>query len=196
MSKSGQTRAMIVDEALRQASVVGLEGLSLGPLADALRMSKSGLFAHFKSREALQLAVLETAVDRFRSRVTAPALRPGTAADRLQALFTAWLRWIRGGGDSAGCLFMTMAQEYDARPGVLRERLVEFQTGLRAQLIELVRRGIDEGAFRADADPGQCAFEIQGLALSFQQAAHLLGDRKARGRALIGFRRLIDSLRP
>ena len=187
---------MIVEEALRQATVVGLEGLSLGPLAEALKMSKSGLFAHFRSREALQLAVVDTAVERFEARVIGPALRRRGAAQRLEMLFNGWLRWVGGNGESAGCLFIIMTQEYDARPGALRERLAEFQGGLRALLTRLFREGVAEGVFRSDADPRQCAFELHGLVLSFQHAAHLLDDRKARAQAVAGLRRLLRSLEP
>lgn len=196
MSRNGGTRATIVDEALRQASIVGLEGLSLGPLAEALQMSKSGLFAHFKSREALQLAVLEAAIERFEGSVLEPALAKSPGAAELTALFKAWLRWIQGPEDFGGCVFMTMAQEYDARSGPIRDRLVDFQTALRKRLEDTIRRGISGGVFRADADPGQTAFELQGFALSFQQATHLMGDRRARRRALGGLQRLIEALAP
>jgi AcrR family transcriptional regulator len=195
MSKGAATRTGIVDEALRQASVYGLEGISLGPLANALRMSKSGLFAHFRSKEALQIEVVETAIARFKDEVLRPGLACSDPVEELEVFFSKWLTWIRSVEDYGGCVFMTLAQEYDDRPGVIRERLAQSQKDMRKHLASIVRRGMKQGVFRADADPVQWVFELYGVALSFQHAANLLNDGGARKRALVGMRRLMEDIR-
>lgn len=195
MSKGSETRAGIVDQAFRQATVVGLESLSLGPLAESLNMSKSGLFAHFKSKEALQLEVVDTAIERFKDEVVSPSKRQKEPAAELETFFTRWLTWIKSVKDYGGCVFMTMAQEYDDRPGVIRDRVSQSQKDLRKHLADVVRRGMNEGIFSATADPEQWAFELHGIALSYQHAANLLNDPKARTRALSAMHRLLDAIR-
>ena len=190
-----QTRQTIVDEALRQASRVGMEGLSLGRLADRLQLTKSGLFAHFKSKEALQLETLEEAIERFKKQVLAPASRHTDAESRLRSVFDHYLTWIRGSPDDGGCLFVTMAQEYDDRPGAIRDRLVESQRGWRAYLSSLIEEGVRSNVFRKTAEPGQVVFEITGAALAFQQANKLLNERGARRMALAAFERIVTDLR-
>lgn len=194
MSKGSQTRAGIVERAFRQASVVGLESLSLGPLAESLQLSKSGLFAHFKSKEALQLEVVQTAIERFMRDVVIPSRRQTDPMAELETFFTRWLTSIKSEEDYGGCLLITMAQEYHDRPGVIRDRVSQSQKDLRRHLADIVRRGIKEGRFRPNADPDLSAFELHGLALSYQYAANLLDDPKARKRALLGMRRLLDDL--
>lgn len=194
MSKGSETRAGIIDEAFKQATVVGLESLSLGPLADSLHMSKSGLFAHFKSKEALQLEVVETAIERFKDEVVSPSKKPADPAAELETFFNRWLTWIKSTDDYGGCCFMTMAQEYDHRPGVIRDRVSQSQKDLRRHLADIVRRGMKEGRFDPAIEPDQWAFELHGVALSYQFAANLLNDPKARKRALLGMRRLLDEI--
>lgn len=194
MSKGSDTRASIVEEAFKQATMVGLEGLSLGPLAESLHMSKSGLFAHFKSKEALQLEIVETAVERFKDEVVSPSKRQADPAAELETFFTRWLTWIKSTDDYGGCCFMTMAQEYDDRPGIIRDRVSQSQKDLRRHLSNIVQRGMKEERFRSTTDPDQWAFELHGVALSYQFAANLLDDPKARKRALLGMRRLLDEI--
>ncbi|HEY0783158.1 MAG TPA: TetR/AcrR family transcriptional regulator, partial [Thermoanaerobaculia bacterium] len=114
MTKGEQTRIEIVDRALALAGEVGLEELSLGVLAAGMNLSKSGLFAHFKSKEALQLAVLERAIDLFIQDVVVPALRQPRGEPRVRALFEGNMRWILNEGR---CFFMALTQEFDDRPG-------------------------------------------------------------------------------
>lgn len=194
MSKGSETRAGIIDEAFKQATVVGLESLSLGPLAESLHMSKSGLFAHFKSKELLQLEVIESASVRFKNEVVSPSKRQADPAAELETFFTRWLTWIKSVKDYGGCVFMTMAQEYDDRPGIIRDRVSQSQKDLRRHLSGVVRRGMKEGRFSSTTDPDQWAFELHGIALSYQHAANLLNDPKARTRALLGMRRLLDEI--
>lgn len=194
MGKGQQTREAIVDEALRQASRVGLESLSLAPLADSLSLSKSGLFAHFKSKEMLQLGILDEAIERFKSQVAVRALGETAPEARLRTLFEKYLTWIRGTDDDGGCLFMTLAQEYDDRPGPIRDRLVASQRAWRNLLAGIVGEGIGAGVFHAEVDPDQFVFEFIGAALAFQHAAKLMGDGKARRRALCAFEHALDQL--
>lgn len=195
MAKGLATRAAILDEALKQASVIGLEGLSLAPLAERLQLSKSGLFAHFRSKEALQLEVLDTAIERFKRDVIAPSARGKAVEDRLEQFFSRWLGWIRSGEDSGGCLFMTVAQEFDSRPGPVRDLLVASQAAMRNYLAGLIREGVADGSFKSDVDADQWVFEFYGLALSFQHASNLLNDAKAKKRAMTGCHRLLNSIK-
>ncbi|SDR52860.1 transcriptional regulator, TetR family [Rhizobiales bacterium GAS113] len=195
MGKGEVTRAAIISEALSQAVVGGLEGLTLGVLASSLKLSKSGLFAHFKSKEALQLAVLETAIDRFTRKVVVPALPKPEGVARLGMLFGNYLDWIRRGDGSGGCLFVTVAQEVDDRPGPVRDLLVESQTKWRGVLGQCVADAIKAKTFRADADPNQIVFEMVGIALSFQHSLKLFGDKRARLLGDRAFARLIEDNR-
>lgn len=194
MGKGQTTRDAIVDEALRQASRVGLESLSLAPLADSLSLSKSGLFAHFKSKEILQLGILDEAIDRFKRQVAVKAFGKGEPVKKLRALFDSYLTWIRGTANDGGCLFMTMAQEYDDRPGEIRTRLVASQRAWRDLLRTLVLEGVDSDVFRVDSDADQFVFEFMGAALAYQHAAKLMGDAKARQRALGAFDRALADI--
>lgn len=195
MSKGLATRTAILDEAMKQASLVGLEGLSLAPLAERLHLSKSGLFAHFRSKEALQIEVLQTAITRFKTDVIAPSSRAKTVEDRLVQLFTRWLNWVRSGAESGGCLFMTVAQEFDSRPGPVRDLLVASQKDMRTYVAGLLKEGVENGTFSNGTDPEQWVFEFCGMALSFQYAANLLDDPKAKKRALGGLHRLLGSIK-
>src|SRR5688500_16378593 len=120
-TKGEQTRAAILDEALRIASKLGLEGLTIGSLADATGMSKSGLFAHFGSREDLQLAVLEHAAQLYGEKVFVPVLKIERGLPRLGALFERWLDWTLESGLPGGCIMISAAVEYDDRPGPIRD---------------------------------------------------------------------------
>ena len=125
--KGERTRAAILDHALAAASERGLEGLSIGGLAKEAGLSKSGLFAHFSSKENLQIQVLETAVHRFVETVISPALRERRGIPRIRALFDNWLGWDRDAGLPGGCIFISTANELDDRPGPVRDRLVAYQ---------------------------------------------------------------------
>src|SRR5688500_4123721 len=139
--------------ALVQAMEVGLEGVSLGVLASSLGLSKSGLFAHFKSKEALQLAVLEEAIETFAEKVIAPALAEPRGEPRVRALFMNKLAWIETNGAGDGCFFTALAQEYDDRPGAVRDRLVQSQLDWRATIRRAVQLAIRERHFDAELDP-------------------------------------------
>jgi len=191
-SKGEQTRATILDRALDIASRVGLEGLTIGSLAEATGMSKSGLFAHFGSREELQLAVLEHGAQRFGEQVLARAVTIDRGLPRLRALFEYWVDWTASSGLPGGCILLSAAHEYDDRPGPIRDAVAAGQRRGLAVIERAVRLAIEEGHLRADADPAQIAFEMLGLILVTHNHRRLLGDREARSRALAAFDNLMS----
>jgi len=192
VSKGESTREAIVHEALNQAVQIGLEGISIGVLATSLDLSKSGLFAHFKSKEALQLAVLEEAIERFARKVILPSLAEPRGEPRVRALFCNKLAWMEHTGFGAGCFFLSLEQEYDDRPGPIRDRLIQSQRDWSEVVTRAAALAVRERHFHASVDPEQFAFETVGIWRAFQQAHKLLGDPKAKARAERAFERLID----
>ena len=190
-TKGEQTRAAILDSGLAIASKLGLEGLTIGTLADATGMSKSGLFAHFGSREDLQLAVLEHAAQRYGEKVFMPALKIDRGVPRLRALFERWLDWSVASGLPGGCIMISAAAEYDDRPGPIRDAVIAYQRRGNAITEKAVRLAIDEGHLRPDTDPEQIAFETLGIILANHNHRRLLGDKEARWRALSAFEELV-----
>jgi AcrR family transcriptional regulator len=191
-TKGEQTRTAILDEALKIASKLGLEGLTIGSLADATGMSKSGLFAHFGSREDLQLAVLEHAAQRYGERVFVPVLKIERGLPRLRALFERWLDWALESGLPGGCIMLSAAFEYDDRPGPIRDAAIENQHRGNAITQKAVRLAIEEGHLDPDTDPEQISFEMLGMVLASHNHRRLLGDKEARKRALTAFDELIS----
>ena len=201
MTKGLRTKNEIVDRALAAATDVGLENVTLGTLAADLNLSKSGLFAHFKSKEALQLAVLEEAIGRFIAIVVRPALLEKRGEPRLRALFERWMAWMEddrdagNGGNGARCIFMALSQEYDDRPGDVRDAVVNSQRDWRGAIARAAQISIDEGHFRRDADVDQVAFEFVGIGMTYQQTRKLLGDPDARRRAMLALDALFSRCR-
>jgi AcrR family transcriptional regulator len=195
MRKGDQTRDAILDRALRMASELGLEGLTIGRLADELQLSKSGLFAHFSSKENLQVRTLDRAAERFAEVVVRPALEAPAGEPRLRALFEGWLEWPRRVKQPGGCIFAAAAAELDDRPGPARDRLVELQREWLATIERVVRRAQEVGHFRKDLDPAQLAFELHGIGLAWNLQARLLRDPRARARAVAAFERLVVGAR-
>lgn len=190
MGKGEQTRQAIIDRAMVEAREVGLEGVTLGTLADDLRISKSGLFAHFKSKEALQLAVVDASVAQFVDEVVRPAIDEPRGEPRVRRLFERYLDW-----DSRGCPFMAMSFEYDDRPGRIRDQIVRAQTDWTGAVARAARIAVDEGHFRADLDTEQFAYEFIGIGMAFHHNARLLNDPHARDRATRAFEALLDRSR-
>lgn len=184
------TRDTILQEALDQAAVRGLEGISIGGLAGALGMSKSGVFAHFKSLEALQLAILETAIALFTQRVVGPALSEGEPGARLDRLFEGQLDWMAGAAGAPGCLFTGAIQEFDDQPGALRDRLLASQRDWSQLLATTVREAVAAGQLAKDTDVRLLVFQIVGVALAYQHASRFLGDPQARTLAEAAYRSL------
>jgi AcrR family transcriptional regulator len=187
MSKGEATRGVILDEAGRLARHVGLGGLTIGSLATQTGMSKSGLFAHFGSKESLQLQVLEYSTERFTDDVIRPALKAPRGVPRVRDLFERWLAWDSADG---GCPLAAASFELDDQPGPVRERLVQVQRDWADTLATVFTTGIGEGHFRPDADPRQFAQDVLGVMLAFHLATRLLADGGAGERA----RRALDAL--
>lgn len=195
MSKGAETRRAILDEALALSSTVGLENLTIGTLAKTVGMSKSGLFAHFSSKEALQIHVIEEAADRFVTFVVAPALRERRGEPRVRALFERWLDWNRAPFLPGGCPFVAAAAEMDDRPGPVRDRLVGAFRDWLDVLATAARTAVDQGHFRADLDVEQFAFEHHALDLGYHLYSRLLDDPMAEARVRASFERLLKSAR-
>jgi AcrR family transcriptional regulator len=195
MGKGESTRAAILDRAVRLATRTGLEGMTIGKLANELDISKSGLFAHFRSKEALQIQVLDAAAERFVDEVVKPAVRESRGEPRVKALFERWLGWAKSNSGPGGCLFVAAAAELDDRPGPVRDRLVELQKGWLDTIGIVYRTGVDEGHFRPDADPGQFANDLYSVMLGYHHAWRLMRDPQAEKRARTAFERLLASVR-
>jgi AcrR family transcriptional regulator len=192
--KGELTRAAIVDAALAIARRDGLEGLTIGDLASQMRMSKSGVFAHFGSREELQRAVLAGYASRFVAEVLAPAVRRPRGLARLQAILDNWLKLLRREIEQ-GCLMISGSIEYDDRPGPMRDAVVGIIRGWSAELQRAIEDAKATGELRAGTDAAQLAFEIYGLMLGFHQNARLLRAADSSRRARAGLRRLIEDAR-
>ncbi len=196
MRKGEQTRTLILNEAVALASQVGLEGLSIGSLAARLEMSKSGLFAHFGSKEDLQLQTLKQAQGLFFGQVVSPALEEPRGLPRLRAFFSNWLARVeRNDEPQGGCLLLSAAVEYDDRPGAVRELLVAGQRELRGAIAKAIRLAIDEGHLMPETDPWQFTFELFGIVLATHHDLRLLADARALNRARDAFERLIEAHR-
>ena len=192
--KGQQTRGAILDAALRLASQVGLEGLSIGALAELTQMSKSGVFAHFGSREELQISVVREYHRRFEDEVFFAAMGHVRGLPRLRALFDGWVRRVSVEIDS-GCIYISGAVEFDDRPGPVRDALLAMVGDWQTALARAIGMAISEGHLRADTDPGQLLFEIHGLILALHHDARFLRNPGSVERARLGFeRRIRESL--
>lgn len=195
LRKGQTTRAAIVEAALAVARRDGLEGLTIGALAERLQMSKSGLFAHFGSREELQLAVLNRYAARFVDVVLRPALARPRGLPRLRTLLENWLGQLAEEIE-AGCILIAGACEYDDRPGALHDALVSVVEGWKGELLRAIQAAQDEGHLDRRADADQMVFEIYGLMLMLHQDARLLRSSHSMQRARRALARLIESARP
>lgn len=192
MSKGEATREVILDAASRLARTVGLGGMTIGTLAANTELSKSGLYAHFRSKESLQLQVLEHAKGRFIAEVVSPALAAPRGEPRVRALFDRKLHWNAQPG---GCIFTAAAVELDDQPGQVREHVVGYQKDWMDTVAEVFRSGLAERHFRADVEPDQFAFEFDGIMLSYHTCKRLLGDETAEQRARRAFETLLTTVR-
>ena len=189
LPKGQQTRAAILEAALGLASHVGLEGLSIGALAEVTQMSKSGVFAHFGSREELQISVIREYHAKFDEEVFRPAVREARGMPRLVALFERWLRRVSVEIDS-GCIYISGAVEFDDRPGPVRDALASMVQTWHAALGRALRIAIEAGHLREDTDPAQMLFEMHGLILALHHDARFLRIPGALDRARAGFVRV------
>lgn len=187
MGKAETTRSRILNEAVQLGSLVGLEGLTLGRLAEQLRLSKSGLYAHFESKEDLQVKVIQAAAAQFVKSVIEPSVRQARGEPRVIALFEHWLGWQRGDQQPGGCLFVAASTELDDRAGPVRDELVRVQLGWLDVLARAIRIAQDEGHYDRCLDAEQLAFELHGLMLSYHHQARLLRAPDALSRAHAAF---------
>jgi AcrR family transcriptional regulator len=164
-SDGERSRSAILDEAAQLATVEGIGGLSLGRLADEVGMSKSGLYAHFGSKEELQLATIETANAIFEERVLDRAAKASTGIDRLRALTGSYLDYVEAGTFPGGCFFATVMVEVSMQPGPVRDRLVAFLGDWLGRLEAAVRDAQREGDISKKEDPGQLAFDLESSLL-------------------------------
>jgi AcrR family transcriptional regulator len=183
----------VVAQAAEVAAHQGLGALTIGDLATRTHLSKSGLFAHFQSKEALQLAVLGYARDRFIDGVIRPATRAPRGEARVRALFEHWSAIGRQG--QAECLFVSAATEFDDQPGPVRDQLVRDHRDFMDSIAQMFRTGIAEGEFRPDADPEQFAFELHSIMLGLFHAHRLLGDPRAIERTSRAFEAILAAHR-
>jgi len=171
------TRSAILRAAADIASVDGLDGLSIGRLAIELDMSKSGLFAHFGSKESLQLATVEEARQRYVEEVIAPALASGSGIARLSALCESFLSYIERGVFPGGCFFASAMAEFDCKaPSPVRDLVAECQDQWMGTLERAAAGALARGELRADCDPRQLAFDLEGALLSANWYVHLFAD--------------------
>jgi AcrR family transcriptional regulator len=191
--KGMATREWILDRAYELARQAGLEGLSIGAVALSAGMSKSGVFAHFGSREQLQLALLDSVGARFVAFVKTPALREPRGLPRLRKMAHLWCEWSRI--HQSGCVLLSAAVEYDGRDGSVREHVLRQQADWRDQLRRAIRLAIEVGHLRTDTDATQLAFEIYCLMLGLHHDAGLFGYEEARHRTELALERLFASYR-
>jgi len=194
-SKGEQTREAILTHALGLATRIGFEALSIGRLAEDLGMSKSGLFAHFRSKEALQLEILRMAGARMVDSVVKPALTAPRGEPRVRALFESWLAWETSPSLPGGCPFMAASFELDDRPGPVRDFVVQSLRDWMDTMAGAARIAVQEGHFRADLDCEQFAHECQGIGLAFVHASRLMRDPQAFARARTAFEHLLSRCR-
>lgn len=196
LSKGEATKQEILERAAALASQRGLLGLTLGTLAEETGLSKSGLYAHFQSKDALCTEVLQHVADRFVERVVRPALAAPRGEPRLRALCSALLAWPDRSGLPGGCPILGAVTELDDRPGPTRDLLVRQQKDWLDTIATIVRSAIAEGHFRKDVDPEQFAFELYAVEFAYHHAIRLLGDPKSKARARHAFDTLIERSRP
>lgn len=194
MRKGELTRAAILDVALELSSREGLEGLTIGLLAEKMKMSKSGVFAHFGSREDLQIEVVRLYHQRFEQEVFYPSIQEQRGLQRLQAMFARWVKLVSV-EIALGCIYISGAVEYDDRPGAIRDQLVAMVQTWRGALHRCIGQAIEMGHLRSDIQVEQMVYEIYGLILALHHDARFLKIPGSVERAQASFDRLIESYR-
>jgi AcrR family transcriptional regulator len=191
LQKGQQTRATILDAAVGLASHMGLEGLSIGALAEVTQMSKSGVFAHFGSREELQISVIREYHAKFEEEVFFPAMHEARGLPRLRSLFERWVKRVSVELDS-GCIYISGAVEFDDRPGPVRDALASMVVAWHGALERAIRIAVDEGHLVADTDAMQMLFEMHGLILALHHDARFLRQPGALARAQRAFEHVLS----
>lgn len=195
MRKGELTRAAILETALESASRHGLEGLTIGLLAEQMNMSKSGVFAHFGSREDLQIAVLKLYHHLFEQEVFYPSMKEARGLPRLRSMFALWIKRVTR-EIASGCIYISGATEYDDRYGVIRDELVGMVNAWQGALLRAAIQAQELGHLQDDVDPEQIVYEMYGLILALHHDARFLKKSGSVTRAEIGFERMIHSYAP
>jgi AcrR family transcriptional regulator len=193
--KGARTKQGILERAVDIASLEGLEGLTIGRLAEELEMSKSGLFAHFGSKEELQLATVEAARQRFVDSMFRPALKAPRGYPRLLAICRSWLDYMRGGVFPGGCFFAAASFEFDGRPGPIRDAVVSAMDAWLDALENAIRMAKDEGHLDRSTDVKQLAFEINALFFGANFSYQMRDNKRAIGRAWKAIENRLESAR-
>jgi AcrR family transcriptional regulator len=191
VTKGKDTKNIILDAGLEMASQLGLENVTIGALAKATNMSKSGLFAHFNSKENLQIEILEYAGQRFSESVIAPALMMEGGIPRIKALVNNWIDW--SSALSGGCIFVSASTDFSDRPGKVREALLRQQEDWLGSLRRMADSAIRAGDFRKDIDCDQFAFDLYSLLLGFHLYYKLLNDSETRKHQQIALDQLLNN---
>ncbi|MEP7157563.1 MAG: TetR/AcrR family transcriptional regulator [Betaproteobacteria bacterium] len=191
-SKGEETRTAILKAAVEHASIEGFDGITIGSLAEKTGMSKSGLFAHFGSKEDLQIATLDEAIRRFNEVAFIPALAAPRGLKRLTAMCDNWVMWTTR-CDLTGCPVMTAIIEFDDKPGAVRDAVLMHMQRMNDSLIKAVKMTMETGEFAADTDPEQIAFEVFGILASCYRSRNLFRHDDANARATKAFQRLFAS---
>lgn len=182
MGKGEETKSMILDRAVQIASVNGLEGLTIGTLAEDLGMSKSGLFAKFSSKENLQIEVLRKGSELFRRYVLYPTLKTKPGLSRLRSAFVSWLEWSRRSDLPGGCLFLASSSEFDDKPGIVRDHLRKIQLSWHSSLKQFVEEAKKNEELNSKTNSEHIVQEIWGLVLSYHFYNRLLEDKSSEKR--------------
>jgi AcrR family transcriptional regulator len=190
-SDGERSRRAILDAAASMATVEGIDGLSIGGLAQAIGMSKSGLYAHFGSKEELQLATIATAEEVFDADVIEPAMRVPDGLPRVEALCDRFLSHVESGVFPGGCFFASVAAEIDTRPGRVRDRIVEFIEGWVGELFQTVKDAQAAGEIDPAEDAEQLTFEIDAMLLMANAAYVMSPSPEVLDRARRGIERLV-----
>lgn len=191
-----KTHDRILDQGLRMACVTGLSGVTFGTLADAVGMSKSGLFAHFRSKEDIQLRLMAHAEALVAAEVVAPAMAEAPGLPRLTALMRSWLGWTRRVGLDGGCPIASALFELDDLEGVVRAHVAQAEARTQGLLAKLVGEAVAAGALREATDIDQLVWELRGIYLGHHVASRFVRDASADERALTAFDALLDRYRP
>ena len=195
MAKGEKTKSKILEKAASLASVCGLEDMSIGKLAKATGLSKSGLFAHFNSKENLQTQVIQWVAQMFTEQVMQPSFREPRGIPRIRAIFEHWKDWIDGDSLPGGCIMIASSTEFDDKPGAVRDEIVNMMDELLKSPTRTARIAVEEGHFKADTDPRQFAFEFESLLHGYHLLQRLLKDPDARERSDLALERLLEAYR-
>lgn len=183
VARGERTRAAVLRRAADIASVDGLDGLSIGRLAAEVSVSKAGVFAHFGSKEELQLATIRAAAARFADEVVRPALEAPDGLDRLVALIEHWIAYLRAGVFPGGCFFFSVAAEYDAKPGPVRDAIADCRREWLGVYEAVVGAAQRQGELDPAVDPAALAFELDALGMAANMHARLCDDPSVHDRA-------------